>query len=171
MIITRSARLIVRRFTVDDAGAMSAVLGDPEVMRFSDNGVLSPPEIRTWVQRQIASCDNAAGPGRWAIVTKAGDTAFGYIGLTIEPERCGPGEAELGFRLARNCWGRGYATEAAGAVIDFGFRTFRPRRIIAIADPANAASVRVIEKLGMNFDSLVSFPGYDHPDRKYVLSR
>jgi [ribosomal protein S5]-alanine N-acetyltransferase len=169
MIIARTARLTIRRFTAHDAGAMSAVLGDAEVMRYSDTGALQPPDIHIWIERQIARYPDGDGPGRWAIAENATGTVIGYAGLTREPERCETGEAELGFRLARCCWGRGYATEAAAAVLDYGFRTFRPRRIAAIVDPANAASVRVIEKLEMRFDSLVSFPGYDHPDRKYVL--
>ncbi|MFW6027759.1 MAG: GNAT family N-acetyltransferase, partial [bacterium] len=164
MIITSSRRLVIRQFASGDADAMSAVLGDPDVMRFSDNGVLSPGEFREWTERQLASYRLKQGPGRWAIATKARGTVIGYAGLTFDTERCEPDELELGFRLAKAYWRRGYASEAAAAVVDYGFVTLQPRRIIAFVDPANTASVRVIERLGLRFESLVNFPGYGHPD-------
>ncbi|MFP3942959.1 MAG: GNAT family N-acetyltransferase [Alphaproteobacteria bacterium] len=170
-IIARSARLTLRRFGNHDAEAMMDVLGDPDVMRFSDLGVLSRREIMEWTRCHAAGSRNQAKLGRWAVVETDSAAVTGYIGLTREPGRSGPDEAELGFRLARRYWGQGYASEAAGAALSYGFDSVRLQCIFAVVDPANAASVRVLEKLGMRFDSLVSFPGYTHPDRKYVLSR
>jgi RimJ/RimL family protein N-acetyltransferase len=76
---------------------------------------------------------------------------------------------ELGYRLARSAWGKGYATEATIAVRDHAFTSLGMKRLIAIIDPSNLASVRVAEKLGMRFESEVMLEGYTHPDHVYAL--
>ena len=80
--------------------------------------------------------DRRAGPGR--LVGEAG----------LQELEAGP-DVEVGYTLARAAWGRGYATEAARAVLRWGFAGLRLPRVVAVADPANRASLRVLEKLGM----------------------
>jgi RimJ/RimL family protein N-acetyltransferase len=96
---------------------------------------------------------------------------IGYCGLSRFPGRCAAGDTEIGFRLARPFWGRGFATEAARAVRDHAFDTLALPRLIAIIDPGNLASIRVAEKIGMRYEKDVSFEGYTHPDRLYALER
>jgi RimJ/RimL family protein N-acetyltransferase len=82
---------------------------------------------------------------------------------------CGQPETEIGYRLARPYWGRGYATESARAVRDYALNTLRLPRLIAMIDPQNVASIRVVEKLGMHYEKDVMFEGYTHPDRVYAI--
>jgi len=96
---------------------------------------------------------------------------MGYCGLFYFPDVGGQPETEIGYRLARAYWGRGYATEAARAVRDYAFDTLRLQRLIAMIDPQNGASIRVAEKLGMVYEKEVMFAGYTHPDRVYVIER
>jgi RimJ/RimL family protein N-acetyltransferase len=77
---------------------------------------------------------------------------------------------EIGYRLRRSSWGNGYATEAARAVRDYAFTVRGRKRLIALIDPSNAASLRVAEKIGMHYEKDVLLKGYDHPDHVYVVT-
>jgi RimJ/RimL family protein N-acetyltransferase len=94
---------------------MQGIFCDPDVMRYTDNGVQTPEFASLWIARMLC-CYLVWGFGMWAIVEKATSEVIGYAGLSRYSDRCEPNEAELGFRLARAHWGRGYATEAARAV-------------------------------------------------------
>ncbi|MGI9435579.1 MAG: GNAT family N-acetyltransferase, partial [Geminicoccaceae bacterium] len=110
------------------------------------------------------------GLGYRAVVERSTDHVTGYIGLVHDPARCASTEAEVGFRLSRRYWGRGYATEVGAAVLSYGMSTLQWPRIIAIIDPENGGSVRVAEKMGMMFERAIMFDGYDHPDHLYAIS-
>ncbi|MEM6728238.1 MAG: GNAT family N-acetyltransferase, partial [Pseudomonadota bacterium] len=93
-------RLILRPFEEQDASALEPLLGDPEVMAFSDAGPLGAEARADWLQRAREN------PGMLAILTRAQMRLVGYIGLTVSPDRIRPGEIELGFRLMRAVWGQ-----------------------------------------------------------------
>jgi len=95
---------------------------------------------------------------------------IGYCGLFFFPDIEGQAEVEIGYRLARSVWGKGYATEAAKAVRDYAFNVLRLERLIAMIDPSNIASIRVAEKIGMHYEKEVMFEGYTHPDHVYVIT-
>ncbi len=171
MLLLSTPRLSIRPLVEGDAPAIAGLLGDAEVMRFSDNGPLSDAEAASWVREQIEAYTLSPNSGRWAICEKQSDCAIGYIGLTQAEGRTSAREAELGFRLARQSWGRGYATESAKAIVEHAFETGSVDRILGIVDPHNSASIHVLEKLGMSFARPITFPGYDYPDHLYVLER
>jgi len=89
------------------------------------------------------------GMGMWRVVRREGDRVVGQCGLQ---RLAGTLDVELGYLLAPDCRGRGYATEAARAVLVYGFETLELARIVALASPENAASIAVMERLGMTFD-------------------
>lgn len=161
-------RLHLRHFHPNDAQPMLAIFGDPEVMHFG-SGVHALPWIRDWIQRQRAIYSEHPGYGLWAVVEQATAQAIGYCGLTRFPDIGGQPETEVGYRLARSHWGQGLATEAAMAVRDHALHTLGLPRLIALIDPANLASLRVAEKLGMRYEKDATLPGYSHPDRVYVV--
>jgi len=169
MTIVTTNRLSLRPFTVDDADAMQRVLCDPEVMRYS-TGVKRPDEVGTWL-RERANRDVSRGYALWAVVEKTSDAVIGYCGLSHWPDVNGREEVEIGYRLARMHWGRGCATEAATAVRDVAFNVLHLPRLIALIDPANGASIRVAERLGMQHESEIIFDGYTHADRVYAVAR
>ena len=170
MIVTQTPRLILRHFDVGDADAIRLLFADPEVMRYGP-GVQTPQWaddwLRDWIERRYA----AWGFGMWAVVQRRSGAVIGYCGLSRFDNRCAAGEAELGFRLARAHWGRGYATEAARAVRDYAFATLALPRLIALIDPQNRASLRVAEKLDMRYERDVLFEGYTHPDLLFAIER
>jgi RimJ/RimL family protein N-acetyltransferase len=110
------------------------------------------------------------GFGPYAVVEQSTRAVIGYCGLFFFPEVNGQPEVEIGYRLARSAWGQGYATEAALAIRDFAFASLSIKRLIAIIDPSNLASLRVAQKLGMQYESEVMLEGYDHSDHVYAIA-
>ncbi len=168
MFILTTERLFLRYFQITDVEAMYGVFGDEEVMRFSD-GVQTKEWIQNWLQKQIENYQDG-GFGPYAVVEKHKQEVIGYCGLSFLPDVNGQPEVEIGYRLRRSAWGQGYATEAVIAVLDYAFNALGLKRIIAMIDPTNVASIRVAEKVGMRYEQDVMFEGYDHPDRVYVIA-
>ena len=168
MTVVQSERLVLRRLSASDAPVLTPVFCDPEVMRYSD-GLRSASWVREWITEVVEVSYARFGFGPWAIARKSDREVLGYCGLSRAPDRCAADEAELGFRLARVHWGRGYGTEAAAACCDYGLRTLGLSGIVAIVDPGNHASLRVIHKIGMRFEREIEFPHYSHADHLYVI--
>lgn len=149
---------------------MIQVFGDPEVMRFGD-GVQSREWVEAWLRTCLERYYQTWGFGPYAVVTKQNQSVIGYCGLFFFPDVNGQPEVEIGYRFRRSAWGHGYATEAVRAVRDYAFYTLGMKRLIAIIDPSNIASIRVATKIGMHYENEVMFEGYTHPDRVYVITR
>jgi RimJ/RimL family protein N-acetyltransferase len=165
---------VLRRWRDEDREPFATMNADPRVMEF-----LPAPLDRTasdsMIER-ISAHFAEHGFGLWAIEVP-GEAAFvGYVGLlrpTFESHftPC----VEVGWRLAAGFWGRGIATEAARAAIEFGFEKLGLDEIVSFTVPANARSIRVMEKLGMtrspddDFDHPRMAEG--HPLRRHVLYR
>jgi ribosomal-protein-alanine N-acetyltransferase len=163
LIIAETKRLVLREFHPGDGDAMDRVFGDVEVMRYGE-GVRTPGWVRAWIARWLDDYYRQWGFGVWAVVEKGEAVVIGYCGLSRFAGRCEADETEIGFRLARSYWGRGFATEAALAVRGHALDALRLPRLIALIDPGNAASVRVAQKMGMRYERDVMLEGYDHPD-------
>ena len=163
-----TARLFLRHFQIMDRGPMYSIFCDAEVMRYSD-GV----KTRDWVHIWLRDCRERYqtwGFGPYAVVENRSQAVIGYCGLFFFPDLDGQAEVEIGYRLARTVWGQGYATEAAQAVRDFAFATLGIKRLIALIDPSNLASLRVAEKIGMKYEKEIMLEGYTHPDHVYVTA-
>ena len=167
--IVSTERLILRHFHILDGEAMFRLFGDPEVMRFGD-GVQTKEWIESWLRTCLKRYYQTWGFGPYALVEKDSQDVIGYCGLFYFPDINGQPEVEIGYRLARSAWGKGYATEAVSAVRDFAFHTLGIRRLIAIIDPANTASIRVAQKAGMRYEQEVMLEGYTYPDHVYAIS-
>jgi RimJ/RimL family protein N-acetyltransferase len=170
MVIVATARLLLRQFHLGDAEAIGQVLGDAEVMKYGD-GVKTAAWVREWITGWTDGLYVTWGFGMWAVVENSSGAVVGYCGLSRFPGRCALGETEIGYRLARANWGRGFSTEAARAVRDYAFDTLRLPRLVALIDPGNVPSIRVAEKIGMRYEHEAMLEGYDYPDRVYALDR
>lgn len=169
MFVLKTERLLLRQVQFSDVAALMNIFGDAEVMRFGD-GVQPREGVEGWIQ----TCHESYavhGFGPYAVVEQSSAEVIGYCGLYYFLDVNSQPEIEIGYRLRRSVWGLGYASEAGHAVRDYAFETLRLRRLIAIIDPANTASIRVAEKIGMHYESEVMFEGYDHPDHVYVIER
>jgi RimJ/RimL family protein N-acetyltransferase len=141
-----TSRLVLREYERDDFAAVHRFASDPEAVTFVTWGPNTEDETRGFLDGWLAERAEVHRTGYTLAVTKAGGTPFGSVGLYRE----GPHHAELGFAVSRDRWGQGYATEAARAILDFGFAELGLRRIYATCRPENVGSSRVLEKIGMS---------------------
>jgi RimJ/RimL family protein N-acetyltransferase len=138
---------------------MFDVYGDPDVMRFIPGGVVADePAVRSLLERYVEA-HRRLGFSSWAVVERntgraIGDAGFGVFGPT--------GEIELGYTLARDSWGHGFAAEAAGACLGAGLEQLRVERIIAVVDAENERSLRVPERIGMRRVETIEAHGRPH---------
>jgi ribosomal-protein-alanine N-acetyltransferase len=168
MVIAETDRLRLRHFHIVDDDAMDCVFGDPEVMRYGP-GVQTPEWVRKWLRGCLEDYHQKWGFGLWAVVERETNQTIGFCGLSYFADVAGRAETELGYRLARAHWGRGYASEAARAVRDYSFGTLGLLRLISIIDPRNIASARVAEKTGLRFEKDAVF--HDINVKIYSISR
>lgn len=160
-------RLRLRPFTLDDLPTVEALMADVEFMQWSVAGPLEPAEALAKLEAGIA-CHETHGFSKLALALKGQPELIGYCGLG--PERIdGACIPELGFRLRPECRGKGYATEAARAVIEDAFGRLALPEVFAYVDPGNAPSRRVIDKLGMAY--LRDVPLHGRRWRLYRLQR
>jgi RimJ/RimL family protein N-acetyltransferase len=145
-------RLRLRQFVEADLDALAAIYADAETMQYLGAGAtFTRPE--TW--RAIASMLGhwlLRGYGMWAVEERASGSMVGRVGF-IDPEGW-PG-FELGWVIARSHWGRGYAPEAAAVALRYAREMLGKARVISLIRPANAASIRVAEKIGQRRDGAV----------------
>lgn len=138
-------RLSLRPFTPGDASAAYAWFSDPAVMRYTPTG---PDRSLDETERRLArfvSHQNEHGFSKWIVLDRASGYPIGDAGLMVMPDY---GFIDFGYRLAPAAWGRGLATEAASAWIDAAFHHFGLESLTAFAHPENAASLRILAKLG-----------------------
>ena len=149
-LFLETERLILRRFTADDVDHLVELDSDPEVMRYLTGG---PPTPREEIVDDILPFflnyySRSPEYGFWAAIEKAGGDFVGWFHLRPK-QGDPPDQPELGYRLRRSAWGKGYGTEASRALIDKGFLESGAERIVASTYQDNVASRRVMEKVGM----------------------
>ncbi|HUY91385.1 MAG TPA: GNAT family N-acetyltransferase [Pirellulales bacterium] len=176
--ILETDRLWLRELSLDDAPAMFELDGNPEVVRYTGRAPLSSvEESRQRIAERMLADYARHGFGRWAMLLEndplagpagkePGDALIGVAGLKWLPEL---GEVDVGYGLLPRYWGRGLATEAARATIDYGFRTLGLSRIIGLVDAPHAASIRVLEKCGLAFEKVVEYRSQEV--LQYALAR
>jgi RimJ/RimL family protein N-acetyltransferase len=143
-----TARLLLRGFEDDDLDPFAAMCADAEVMRYLG----SPTLDRAGAWRKMAlhlGHWQLRGYGKWAVVERGTGRLIGRVGLW-NPEGW-PG-LEVGWLLARDSWGRGFATEAAEAALRFAFDRLDAEHVLSVIHPENAASIRVAERLGERYE-------------------
>ena len=148
-------RLLLRAMTVDDADVFLALRSHAQVIRYTgDEPFHSIEEARTAIEQYPDF--ETVGFGRWGCVLKESRAVIGFCGLKYLPEL---DAVDLGYRLLPEYWGQGLATEASQACIAFGFDVLGLDRIIGLVIPQNAASIRVLEKVGMKLDGEIEYEG------------
>ena len=157
-------RLILRAMSIDDADAFYALNSHPEVMRHTGEPPLdSVDDARNAIENYADF--RTIGYGRWGCYLKESEKLIGFCGLKYLDDLK---EVDLGYRLLPEYWGRGLATEACLASVAFGFDVLKLDRIIGLVLPENAASIRVLEKVGMGPDGEVDYDG--HLAMRYAMT-
>ena len=143
-------RLLLRRLEPDDAAFILELVNDPDWHRFiGDHGVQTLDDARRYLDAGPLTMYRQHGHGLNLVLDKASNQPAGLCGLL---RRSDLDEPDLGFALLPAYRGRGFAFEAAGAVLEHGFDGLGYEQVVAIANPANAASIGLLERLGFVFD-------------------
>jgi [ribosomal protein S5]-alanine N-acetyltransferase len=143
-------RLRLRPFTRADRDAIHAIYADPVVMRHVGHGPHRTPADTDAALQAFRRMLQSRGISFLAVIERETGRLIGDAGLY--PVEGADGDVEIGYTLARDAWGRGYATEAATALVEHARTTLSATRVVATVDPANAASKHVLEKVGMTAD-------------------
>lgn len=144
-------RLLLRDFTLNDVQAVHAFDSDPELRRYRGGGRVTEEDTRVFIERTLQWQREEPRPtSALAVVLKTHPEIIGVVCLTITRREWN--EAELWYRLSRKHWGQGYMTEAASAMLSFGFSTLHLHRIWAMCHPDNIGSWKVMEKMGMYYE-------------------
>lgn len=144
-MILETERLLLREMVPGDVDDLLAVFSDAETMRFYPKP-LDHQGAQAWIERNRRRYSKD-GFGLWALMLKTG-RLIGDCGLVAQ-EVDGVEAVEIGYHVHRDLWGQGLATEAARACRDYGFSRLKRDKLISLIHPANTASRRVAEKLGM----------------------
>jgi RimJ/RimL family protein N-acetyltransferase len=177
-IFLETERLVLRRFTDDDVENLVELDSDPDVMRFINGGRPTPrDEIESeFLPAILDHYERYAGYGFWAAVEKSTERFVGWFHFR-PAQGAPPDEVELGYRLRRSAWGKGYATEGSRALIDKGFNDLGVQRVVASTMVVNVASQRVMENAGLKFVRSFHQPwpdyieGEEEGDVEYALLR
>ncbi|WP_152363256.1 GNAT family N-acetyltransferase [Microlunatus speluncae] len=164
-------RMTLRGWRLDDLDPLSAIDGDPEVMRFIGDGSVRTRDQTAAAISSMTRAWSDHGFGIFAVELRATRELAGWVGLAIPsflPEVLPA--VEIGWRLARRFWGRGLATEAAQEALSFGFEGVGLDEIISICHIHNDASVRIMTKLGMRPDRVTTTPS-GQPVRVLAINR
>lgn len=166
-IILETNRLILRTFSIEDANLIYQLNKDPEVTQYTGDPVKDIKHAKEILEKVILPQYVLYNHGRWAVVVKKEtdnelNGFIGWCGLKARPER---NEIDLGYRFMKKAWGKGYATEAAFACLQYGFNELGLKRIVGRAMPENTASIRVLEKCSMTYIGEEIVDG--HPAKTY----
>ena len=164
-IVFETPRLILRRFTEEDTALILQLNSDPEIVKYVHEPTLETEEQAKNILINIILPQYKNNLGRWAIHTKGNNEFIGWCGIKYRPEL---DEMDLGYRLKKIAWGRGYASEAAQHTLEYAFNTLKLRLITGRAHIENTASQKILEKIGMNFisEGIVD----DCPVKTYTLA-
>ena len=182
MIVTNrvleTPRLVLRQFTADDVDNLFELNSDPEVMRYLTGGKSTPrEEIRDRIiPFHLAVYQRFDRLGTWAAESAATGEFLGWFHLRAEGG-ADITNVELGYRLRRSAWNKGYATEGSRALVDMAFTDLGVSRVFADTMTVNAASRHVLEKCGLTLVRTIPYEGPDpiagaeHGDVEYALTR
>ncbi len=157
----QTARLYLRPRSRDDIDALVAMDGDAEVMRYIGDG-----SVRDAASQRVSLTEGLSEPlppglGTWSVF--AHDAKDDLLGTTFLVPLPDTDLVEIGWRFRRDAWGRGYATEAAAAILYYGFTTLALDEIVAVVYLENVRSIRVMEKLGLTSTGTCFAYGRDLP--------
>lgn len=153
MIHVQTDRLTLRQFELTDADFMLALLNDPSfIQNIGDRNVRTLADAEKYIENGAMASYAKNGFGLLAVtLTETGET-LGMCGLI---KRDALEDVDIGYAFLPKFWSKGYAIEAAQGVMKFAKEVIGLKRVVAIVDPANAGSIRVLEKLGMKFEKLM----------------
>jgi RimJ/RimL family protein N-acetyltransferase len=166
--ILETARLRLRRMSVDDAEFILRLLNEPSfIENIGDKGVRTTDDARLYILNGPVASYEKLGFGLFLVELKESVTPIGICGLL---KRDVLEDVDIGYALVPEFWSKGYAREAASAVMSFASRVLGLKRLVAVVDPDNQSSIRLLEDLGFQFEQMVRLSD-DAPEIKLFGKR
>lgn len=163
-----TSRLLIRLPLITDAESLYELNQDYEVVRYTgDSSFSSMNEVHDLIRNRMWHQFEKYKVTRFIVTLKDG-TFLGWCGLKYFPET---NEVDLGYRFLKRYWGLGFATEASGASLKYGFKNLNLERIIAKAMPENLSSIKIMQKLGMTFRGYCNDPTDPHSFLLYDITK
>jgi RimJ/RimL family protein N-acetyltransferase len=157
--ILETERLLLRQFTTDDAQFIFELLNEPSwIQNIGDRNIRTMEDAPAYIVNGPRASYEKNGFGLWLIVLKETGESIGMCGLI---RRDNLEDVDIGYALLPKFWSKGYAVEAARAVKDYAKNVIGLKRLVAIVDPANEGSIRVLEKLGLSYERTVRLSADD----------
>jgi len=157
MKVLETDRLILRRLTPEDAPFILELVNEPSWIQFiGDRGVRNLEDARNYILKGPMAMYEQVGFGLYLAELKESGVPMGMCGLL---KRDTLPDVDIGFAFFPRFWGQGYAYEAAAAVMAYGRNALGLKRIVAITDPDNHSSIKLLERLGLKFEQLIQLTG------------
>jgi RimJ/RimL family protein N-acetyltransferase len=162
-VVLETERLSLRKLNLEDAGFIFELLNEPAFVRFiGDRGIKTLDDARAYLIKGPLASYERFGFGSWLVQFKTSGEALGMCGLV---KRDTLADIDIGYAFLERFWLKGYASESAAAVKTYGMQVLGIKRLVAIADPDNAGSIKVLEKIGLKFERMIRLAG-DNIDLK-----
>lgn len=159
MKILETERLLIRRFTSDDAPFILEQVNEPSfIQNIGDRNIRSVEDARAYLQNGAIASYEKHGFGLSLVILKETDESIGMCGLIKRDEL---DDVDIGYAFLPRYWSKGYAVEAARATMEYAREKIGLKRLVAIVDPANESSIRVLEKIGMRYEKMVKLSADD----------
>jgi len=153
MKILETDRLILRQFSTEDAEFILELVNEPSfIQNIGDRGVRTLEDARAYILRVAISSYEKNGFGLYLVELKEAGQAIGMCGLI---KRDGLEDVDIGYAFLPKFWSKGYAREAALAVKDYARDAVGLKRLVAITDPENQGSIRVLENIGLKYEKMI----------------
>ena len=163
-IVIKTQRLILRKFTLDDAAFMLKLLNTPTWLRFiGDRNVKTLEEAEQYLLNGNIRSYQEYGFGFYVVVIKETQESIGICGIV---KREGLEDVDIGFAFFEQFMGKGYGYESSSAVLNYALNDLKIKRIVAIVDPENVVSIALIKKIGMQFEKMIQL---SHKDTELML--
>jgi RimJ/RimL family protein N-acetyltransferase len=164
--ILETERLVLRRFTLDDAAFALELVNDPAWLEYiGDRKVRSLEDARAYLSKGTLAMYERVGFGMYVVTLKESGEPVGSCGLV---QRDGLDDVDLGFAFLPRFRGRGFALESATAVLEYAARTLGLKRVVAIVSPGNHRSIRLLERIGLRYERPITLPGDDEEISLYA---
>ena len=159
MKILETDRLILRQLSTEDAAFILELVNEPSfIQNIGDRGVRTLEDARAYILRVAIASYEKNGFGLYLVELKDSGQSIGMCGLI---NRDGLEDVDIGYAFLPRFWLKGYAVEAAAAVKDYARDMLGLKRLVAITDPANQGSIRVLEKIGLKYEKMVRLSADD----------
>jgi len=159
VIILETERLILRQLTQEDAKFIFELLNDPSwIQNIGDRNIRTLDDARSYIEKGPRASYEKNGFGLYLIALKETGESVGMCGLI---RREGLEDVDIGYALLPKFWSKGYAVEAARATKAYAKDVVGLNRLVAIVDPANEGSIRVLEKIGLRYEKMVRLSADD----------